>query len=36
MSPLPPIAEPPIPFFPAGLVRIIGSTVPGFVLRLMD
>jgi hypothetical protein len=36
MSPFPPNAEPPIPFFPTGLVRIIRSIGPGFVLRLMD
>jgi hypothetical protein len=36
MTRFPPIAEPPLPFFPAGLVRIIQSVGPGLVLRLTD
>jgi hypothetical protein len=36
MFPFPLSAKPPIPSFPADLVRIIRSMGPGFVLRLTD
>ncbi len=36
MLPFPPSAQPPIPFFLAGVVGIIRSMGPGLVLRLMD
>ena len=36
MSIFPPIAQPPLPFFPEGSVRIIRSVGPGLVLRLTD